>query len=210
MTRQISLSPLLVAASLAIATPTASAEVPVETDTAATVEHSTAMDHRFGLGGYMTGWEGEYGGAGVGGRVHWRMLSWLGLDLFADHLAVESAGGMRHDHPVGFNVSTPIRVSRNLQLRPIFGMCAVFSFIEPERDDAPRADDILFGIHAGAGLTYGVAKRWSVFADVKATGYAGHDRTAQMWTGGVDNEVSLLAVVQASTGVQLHFDLGGK
>lgn len=210
MTPKGLVSASLLALALAVGASSAGAEPPAQADTATTVVHSTAMDHRFGIGGYMTGWEGEYGGAGVGGRVHWRVLSWLGLDLFADHLAVESEGGLRHDHPVGFNLSTPIRVSKNIQLRPLFGMCAVFSFIEPDRDDAPRADDILFGIHAGAGLTFGFAERWSVFADVKATGYAGHDRTAQMWTGGVDNEVSLLAVVQASTGVQLHFDLGGQ
>ena len=168
------------------------------------------MDHQFGVGGYATGLQGEYGAAGVGGRVHWRVLSWLGLDLFADQLVVESAGGLRHDHPVGFDLSVPIRLSDNVQLRPIFGMCAVLSFIEPDRAEAPRADDVLFGVHGGAGLSYGFAKRWSMFADLKATAYAGHDRTAQMWTGGVDNEVSILAVVQASTGVQLHFDLGAR
>lgn len=165
------------------------------------------LQRDFAIAGYATGWEGSYGGAGVGGRIRVPLWSWAGLDLFSDAVLVESPVGTRHDHPVGFNVFVPIRLSTNARLRPFLGMCAVFSMIEPENDNVPRADDILFGAHLGVGVEVGFAGAWSWFADVKGTGYVGHDREVAEWTGGVDGDYGMIGVVQGSTGLQAHFDL---
>ena len=105
-------------------------------------EPKSSFSRQFALGGYATGLEGAYGGGGVGGRAHWRMASWVELDLFADALIIESPAGLRHDHPIGFNLFFPIELSSHTRLRPLIGMCAVLSMIEPDQDHAPRADDV--------------------------------------------------------------------
>ena len=174
---------------------------------AAAQDRPSAFERDLALGVYGTGWAGSYLGAGLGGRVRWEMLDWLGVDLFAEHMWVESPAGFRHDHPIGFNAYIPIELSRTVRFRPLFGFCAVFSMIEPENDDAPRADDVLFGVHAGVGIEWAPIRLLSFFADAKAIGYLGHDREAQGWTGSVSEEYGTSGVVQAVLGTQVHFDL---
>ena len=170
-------------------------------------EQPGAFDRDLALGAYGTGWAGSYLGAGLGGRLRWEMLDWLGVDLFAEHMWVESPAGFRHDHPIGFNAYIPIELGATVRLRPLLGFCAVFSMIEPENEDAPRADDVLFGVHAGVGIEWAPIRWLSLFADAKAIGYLGHDRESQGWTGSVSEEYGTSGVVQAVLGTQAHFDL---
>lgn len=162
------------------------------------------FDRGWALGGYATGWAGSYAGVGLGGRLRFEPYEKLGIEVFGESLIVESPGGLRHDHPVGFNLYVPFRVSERVRLRPLFGFCAVFSFIEPDERNAPRADDVLFGLHLGGGVEYLLGRNISAFLDVQAIGYLGHSRYAQGWTGSVDNGLSTLGVVQASLGLQAH------
>jgi len=190
--------------------------IPVPTITAAVVsEDGLRVDlevegvreghiHDFGLAGYATGWAGSYPGVGLGGRARWEPFALLGVDVFAEHILVENDGGLRHDHPVGFDLYLPIDLGAGLRVRPLFGFCAVFSFSAPEEEDGPRADDVLFGIHGGAGVEWAPLSQWSLFLDVQAVGYLGHDRTGQGWTGSVEEELTTLGVVQADLGIQLH------
>ncbi len=164
------------------------------------------FDRDLALAAYATGWEGAYLGGGLGGRARWEPLDWGGVELFSEHLIVETPRGSRHDHPVGFNLYVPIRLAYNLRFRPIVGGCAVFSFVDPDVEGAARADDILFGLHAGVGIEWAPLTSWSVFVDAQAIGYLGHDRTAQDWNGSVSEELGLLGVVQVAAGVQLHID----
>ena len=69
---------------------------------------------------------------------------------------------------------------------------------------APRADDILFGVHGGVGLEVAVHERVSLFLDAQAIGYLAHDRTGQGWTGSVGGNEHPIAVLQPTMGLQVH------
>lgn len=167
------------------------------------VHAMSPFDRTFGIGAYATGWHGAYGGAGVGGRVRVEALSWLGVDLFGEALLVTSPAGLRHDHPIGFNLYVPFRLGV-VRLRPLLGMCVVVSLIEPKDPQAPRADDVLVGAHAGAGLELALHDRLSFFVEGKGVVWVGHDRALQGWTGAVGNEVQPFVVGQAQLGLTFH------
>lgn len=191
--KTISIALCLVALGATTAT-TASADAP----------RAEGFGRRWAVGGYATGWAGSYAGVGLGGRLRFRPYDKLGIEVFGESLIVESPGGLRHDHPVGFNLYVPFQISERVRLRPLFGFCAVISFIEPDEQNAPRADDVLFGLHLGGGIEYLLGRNISAFLDVQAIGYLGHARYAQGWTGSVDNDLTTLGVVQASLGLQAH------
>ncbi|MFZ5442665.1 MAG: hypothetical protein ACOZQL_21830 [Myxococcota bacterium] len=175
-----------------------------ETTTLRRAHAMSPFDHTFGIGAYATGWHGAYGGAGVGGRIRIEALSWLGLDLFGEALLVSSPAGLRHDHPFGFNLFVPFRFGNVVRVRPLLGMCFVLSYIEPTNPQAPRADDVLIGAHAGAGLELALHSRLSFFVEGKGVAWMGHDRALQGWTGAVDNEMKPFAVGQAQLGFTFH------
>lgn len=175
------------------------AEAPFEEDVV-----QTAFDREWALGIYGTGWVGDYSGAGVGGRLRWEPFELLGFDVWAESLLVEWPGGLRHDHPVGFNIYVPIEIVPEVRFRPMLGLCASFSLIEPQEQDGPRADDVQFAIHGGAGIEFSPNRTFSIFVDVQAFGYLGHDRTAEGWTGSVDEGYTYFATVTGSAGFQVH------
>lgn len=187
----------------------------VSSEARASDEPATASRHPrdafarpFALAGYAAGQAGAYGAAGVGGRARWEPFPRLGVEVFSEHLAVQWPGGFRHDHPIGFNLYAPFAVTETVRVRPLLGFCAVFSFIEPEKPSGPRADDILFGAHAGMGVEIAIEDRISWFFDAQVIGYLSHDRTLHGWTGGVGDQLRTLAVFQPATGLQIH--LGGR
>lgn len=165
------------------------------------------FDRTFGLGGYATGWAGAYGGAGVGGRLRYEAFSFLGLDLFGEALIVPVPHGVRHDHPIGFNLYVPFRLGSVVRLRPLLGMCVTPSFFHPEEPGAPRADTILVGAHLGGGVELALHDRLSFFAEAKAVAWFGNDRSVQGWTGVVGGEVRPFLLGQAQLGFTFH--LGG-
>jgi hypothetical protein len=162
------------------------------------------FDRTFGLGAYATGWHGAYGGYGVGGRVRLEPWRFLGVDLFGEALLVATPAGVRHDHPIGFHLYMPFRVTESVRLRPLLGMCVVASFIEPTEPNAPRADDVLVGAHVGGGVDVALHGRVSLFAEAKAVVWVGHDRSVQGWTGAVGNQVQPFVVGQAQVGLMVH------
>ena len=99
---------------------------PVEPTQAA--KKLSPFDRTFGISSYATGWHGAYGGVGVGGRLRYEAFPFLGLDLFGEALLVPVPHGLRHDHPVGFNLYVPFRVGQVVRLRPLLGMCVTPSF----------------------------------------------------------------------------------
>lgn len=139
------------------------------------------FERTFGLGAYATGWAGAYGGAGVGARIRVEPLSWLGVDLFGEALMVTNPAGIRHDHPIGFNLYVPVRLGKVVRVRPLLGMCVVASLIEPLEAEAPRADDILVGAHVGAALDLALHKRSR--SSSRPRGWCGWGMTARS-TGG--------------------------
>ncbi len=165
-----------------------------------------ALDRPLSFSAYGVGWAGAYAAGGLGGRLSFGLGRWVGVGLFGEALVVDVPGGLRHDHPIGFDLFVPVRLGERVRLRPEAGMCAVFSLHEPERSGAPRSDDVLFGLHAGLGLDVALASSLSVFADVKALGYLGHERVSSGWTGAVGGEYTTFGVGQASLGVTLHVD----
>ncbi|GMU58571.1 MAG: hypothetical protein AMXMBFR34_03340 [Myxococcaceae bacterium] len=162
-------------------------------------------DRTFGVAAYATGWHGSYGAGGVGGRVRVEPWRYLGVDLFGEALLVTTPFGVRHDHPIGFHLYVPFRLSERVRLRPLLGMCVVASFIEPAEPHAPRADDVLVGAHLGGGVDLALHSRLSFFAEAKAVLWVGHDRTVQGWTGAVGNQVMPFVVGQGQVGFTVHF-----
>jgi hypothetical protein len=162
-------------------------------------------ERTFGVGAYATGWEGAYGGAGVGGRIRIEPWRFVGADLFGEALLVQAPSGLRQDHPIGFHLYLPVRFGERVRLRPFVGLCAVASFIEPSEPFAPRADDVLVGAHVGAGVDLALHSRLSFFAEAKGVLWMGHDRSVQGWTGAVGNQVQPFAVAQAQLGLMVHF-----
>lgn len=165
----------------------------------------SAFDRPFAIGGYASGWLGAYSAVGGGGRLRWEPFDLLGFDVFGETHVVEWPGAMRHDHQLGFNMYVPVELTEWLRLRPLFGFCVVLSMIEPADTHTPRADDVLFGVHAGGGLEASIETWASVFLEVQATAWMGHDRTQGGWTGGVGGDYVPFGTVQGLLGVALHF-----
>jgi hypothetical protein len=167
----------------------------------------TAFDQPLALATYTQGWAGAYDGVGVGGRARWEFWQHhAGLDLFGEFMMVDwPGGGERHDIPIGFDVYAPFALGRRVRLRAMAGMCAVFSFIEPAMAGAPSSDDVLFGVHAGAGIEVAMIGPFAWFLDAQAVWYLGHDRTADAWSGSVSGNLSQAVVFQPTTGVELAF-----
>lgn len=167
-----------------------------------------AFEREWAVGFYGTAHTGSYHAAGIGGRLRWEPFGDdvpLGLEAYLEATIVDWPGdGFRHDYPNGFNVFFPLRLGDSFRLRAFLGFCDILSFVEPAQEGAPRADDVLFGAHAGAGAEWAPHSMFSVFLDVQANGYMGHDRTSAAWTGGVDEEFAFFWNVQANLGVQLH------
>ena len=163
-----------------------------------------AYDRPIALGTYAVSWAGSYAAVGAGARARWEAFPELGVEVFGETLFVEHTGGIRHDHPIGFDLYIPVLLTDWLRFRPLFGFCTVFSLVESDREHAPRADDILFGAHAGAGLEAAIGSYFTVFLDLQANVWMGHDRAAQGWTGGIEDTYVPFATAQAALGVQVH------
>ncbi len=166
-----------------------------------------AFDRILSVAAYGLGWAGAYAGGGGGGRIALVPHRWFGLDLFGEAVFVPNPGGLRHDHPVGFDLFVPIRLGERVRLRPLAGMCVVFSLIEPDRKDGPRSDDVLFGLQAGTGVDVALVDEVSLFTDLKAIGYLGHDRAALGWTGSVGDGYRTFGLGQATLGLTVHLPL---
>ena len=166
---------------------------------------ATTFEHDVSLGAYGVAFLGEMRGGGVGARGRFRLQSWLDLDLLSEHLIIDSPAGLRHDHPIGLALGVPIALGQHLQIHPVFGMTAIFSFIEPEQEHAPRADDIIFGLHVGVSVDLALGEHWSLWVAANASGYLGHEREVQGWTGTISDEVSTYGVVHLSAGLATHF-----
>jgi hypothetical protein len=167
-------------------------------------KYDNAFEHPFGLGAYTVAQTGDYDSVGVGGRLRFEPLPWIGLDLFGEIHAVDWPGSFRHDYPVGFNLYVPISLTEWLRVRPLAGLCAAFSFIEPASHGGPRADDVLFGAHGGLGLEAAFGTELSAFVDAQSVLWFGHDRTVQGWQGDVAEEVEATTLYQVSLGLTLH------
>ncbi|MCB9593243.1 MAG: hypothetical protein H6719_10975 [Sandaracinaceae bacterium] len=167
-----------------------------------------AFDREWAVGFYGTGHAGSYFAGGIGGRLRWQPFGDdvpLGLEAYLEATIVDWPGqGFRHDYPNGFNVFFPVRLGRDVRLRAFLGFCDILSFVEPAQEGAPRADDVLFGIHGGGGAEWAVHSMFSLFLDLQANGYMGHDRASADWTGGVDEEFTFFWNAQANLGVQFH------
>lgn len=165
-----------------------------------------AFDRPFAFAGYVSGWAGSYLAGGIGGRVRWEPFAELGVEVFGEGHLVEWAGaGIRHDHQIGFNLYVPLELAPGIRLRPLFGFCTVFSLIEPEPSTAPRADDVLFGAHAGLGIEFAIEAWGSFFIEAQGAVWAGHDRSQSRWTGAIEDTYAPFGTAQAITGFAVHF-----
>jgi hypothetical protein len=169
---------------------------------------SSAFDREFAVSGYTTGQAGSYLAGGLGGRVRWEPWSWLGIEAYLEATLVSWPTSIRHDYPNGFNVYVPVRAG-DFRFRAFLGFCDVLSFIEPAQRGAPRADDIMFGAHGGIGAEWSPHSNWSAFADLQFNGYAGHDRSAGNWTGGVNERFDFFWTMQLNIGVGFHLGQHG-
>lgn len=167
-------------------------------------EPVSAFDRPFALAAYVSGWAGSYWAGGIGGRARWEPFDELGVEVFGEGHIVEWSEGIRHDHQIGFNLYIPIAITPWLRLRPLFGFCTVFSLIEPTSGVSPRADDVLFGAHAGLGLEAGVDDWGSFFVEAQGAVWMGHDRSQSRWTGTVQDTYAPFGTAQLIVGVAVH------
>lgn len=165
----------------------------------------SAFDRPFAIGAYGSGWLGAYAAVGGGGRIRWEPFELLGFEVFGEAHVVEWPSAIRHDHQLGFNMYVPVELTSWLRFRPLFGFCVVLSMIEPGESSTPRADDVLFGVHAGAGLEASIETWGSVFLDVQGAAYMGHDRSQGSWSGGVGGDYVPFGNVQGVLGFAVHF-----
>lgn len=165
----------------------------------------SAFDRSFAIGGYASGWLGAYSAVGGGGRIRWEPFELLGFEVFGEAHYVDWPGAIRHDHQLGFNMYVPIELEPWLRIRPLFGFCVILSMIEPGESTTPRSDDVLFGVHGGAGIEASIDTWASVFFEVQAAAYMGHDRSQGGWTGGVGGDYVPLGNAQGLLGVAVHF-----
>lgn len=162
------------------------------------------FDAATGLAVYGTGWDGDYDALGVGGRARLELGETIGVDVFAEIGDVEIPETERTDLVVGFDLYVPFSIVDGVRLRPLFGFCADFSFVEPHHAHAPRSDDIGFGVHAGGGIEVALGGSLSVFGDVQQVVWFGHDRSASRWTGALDGDIEATTTTQGRVGIQLH------
>lgn len=187
----------LVVLGLSLASPAAAQDAPRPV--------RSAFDRSFAIGVYGSGWLGAYAAAGGGARIRWEPFDLLGFEVFGETHFVEWPSALRHDHQLGFNMYVPFELTSWLRVRPLFGFCVVISMIEPGETGTPRADDVLFGVHGGAGIEASIETWVSVFLDVQAAAYMGHDRAQGGWTGGVGGDYVPFGSVQGVLGVAVHF-----
>lgn len=202
---------LLLTISIAASPEAAAAEAdgqPVPQSVEAASQLPGPWEQMVALSAYAVGWEGAYGGIGVGGRLRFEILpGTFGVETFAEHLVVESPSGVRHDHPIGFSLYMPIALGEVVRLKPLIGACTVFSFVEPNSKHAQRTDDIIFGVHAGLGIEVAIDHDLSFFADAEGIAYVGHDRTYGGWTASVGGDLAMTGIFQATAGLQVHLDI---
>ena len=163
-----------------------------------------AFDRNFAAAIYATGWAGDYLGGGAGFRVRWEPFERLGLDVFSEHAFVNEQGGLRHDHPIGFNLYSPFTLGSGWRVRPLFGFCAVFSFFHSDQTRVERVDDVHFGVHAGAGIEKSLGRFVSVFVDAKGVLYFGHGRTYGGWEPHISDQVEAWGIAELAAGIQVH------
>ncbi len=169
-----------------------------------TLPDPTAFDREFAISGYFLGWAGSYDAGGVGGHIRWEVLQHrLGLDLFGEALIVNWPGAFRHDHPIGFSAYVPFELTPRVRIRPLLGMCVVFSFVSQPGLDGPSTADVLFGVHTGVGIEVIVIGPLTWFLDLQGFWYLGHNQLPG-W-GGVGNNLVSTGLFQPSTGFQFHF-----
>lgn len=165
------------------------------------------LDRPFAIASYTAGWLGSYSAIGVGGRVRVEPFSMLGVEVFGEAVGVDWSGAFRHDWQIGFDLYVPLRLASDVRLRPMFGFCSVFSFIEPPTSNAPRADDILFGAHVGLGLEGKLSDDVSAFVETHGVGWAGHARNTRAWTAGIEDSYTFFTTLRVLLGLTWHIDV---
>lgn len=163
----------------------------------------SAFDRTFGIASYGAVRGGAYSSGGVGGRLRIQPFKHFGIDAYLEAAVVDWPGGFRHDYPNGFNLYAALPVGP-VRFLPYFGACDVVSFGEPTQKGAPRADDVLIGLHAGVGAEWAFTHSLSLFVDGQADFYGGHDRSQGGWTGDVAEELVPFLTGQVNLGVQYH------
>ena len=170
----------------------------------ARADDSSFVERPFAVGAYASGWAGSYLAGGLGARLRWQPFAELGFDVFGEGVLVDWPGATRHDWQVGFDLYVPIRLGSGVRLRPLFGFCTVLSFIEPPAMHVPRADDVLFGLHAGIGVEIAIVDPVSFFADAQGVAWLGHQRTTQGWTATIEDSYAAFGTARLIVGVQAH------
>jgi hypothetical protein len=164
---------------------------------------SSPFHRTFSFGSYAAVRRGSYDSGGMGTKIRWEPTKNFGLDLYLEVAFPESEGGFRHDYPNGFSVYGAVPIGP-VRIRPYLGFCDVLSFVEPTEPGAPRADDVLIGVHGGLGSEVALTRFLSLFVEGQVDVYAGHDRSSGGWTGDVAEDLIPFVTGQVNAGLQVH------
>lgn len=167
------------------------------------VTEASTFDRAWALSGYVTGGGGNYGTAGVGGRIRWEVLPGsFGLEVFGQQVAVDWPGPQRSDHVGGFAAYVPFSLGSRVRIRPKAGFCGMLSLVDGGATRG-RDDDVMTGAHAGIGLEVAVHERVVVFADTDTWAYLGNDTRLDGWTRSGNLGFSTLGTFSAGVQIQL-------
>jgi len=157
--------------------------------------------HPVQLGVKAVGGFGAWSSGGVGGWVAVRPLRHLGLQLFSDNTLRLQPASYLHHHVIGFRLFAPVLDTRHISLSPTMGMCVDFAVDTPRDRDAPGAQDVRFGQHAGALLEVHAGRRVSVVLEASAYLYLGRDMATAGWTAQVSPGLQAMPAGSASLGI---------
>jgi hypothetical protein len=157
------------------------------------------------VGAHLGMWGGGYVAPGIGGHLAWRPLRRWGVQGFWNSFAMVADGALRHDHVIGFSSYEPLIGGGRAFLAPTAGLCVDFRFANPIGRDAPMAQDIRFGVHAGLmGQVY-LVRNLTAELDATAYGYWGNDSKLEAWSATASNTLTFSPVGELTAAIAYHF-----
>lgn len=152
-------------------------------------------------GGY---WAGDYQSGGFGGHLDLRMHQRLGIQTYADVFLSLTPELHRRDHIIGFDLYAPLGRAEKHWFAPTFGTCVDFRMFN-QPNGGPSAQDVRFGVHAGAKGRFGIYRGLAVEVIGTFTTYFGKGIDLEGWTTSTSSKIQVEPVGQFTTAISYMF-----
>jgi hypothetical protein len=138
---------------------------------------------------------------GLGSRIRFEPGR-LSIDVYGDRLMLDAGDGLRRQVPLGFTIGLPLGLTNRLSVRPQLGISALYSSFNALDSLDNRTEDLLIGLHGGAGLELALNHRISAFWDYSAVGYLSLVHNAGGLLGDYEQEKRRFGALQSAVGVR--------